>query len=150
MIQRKQTLYLFILAALNAVLLFVSNQHAMIGGVSYPIPLTPIRFQGISSTPGHIAAVYLNFAMLVLAFVAVFMYNRRTLQARLCYSIALLWVVLTAMIAFCPFVEATAEAVISLNYLVFAVGLAGIIVAILAARLIKKDIDLLKSVDRIR
>ncbi|MEO6304348.1 MAG: DUF4293 family protein, partial [Bacteroidia bacterium] len=80
-----------------------------------------------------------------------FSFKKRELQVKLCYAQIVLWLVLIAMLLFCPFVTKT-EAVleISINYFVVAIGLFAIIAAYFAAHFTKKDIALLKSADRIR
>jgi hypothetical protein len=150
MIQRKQTLLLFLLGFLNVVLLFIASQKAVVNGNAIPVTLTPIQAQGLASTTGHMAAIYLNFTLLVLTFITVFIYNKRELQIKLCYGIGVLWLVLTAMMAFCPFVAAEVAADISKNFLVCLIGIIAFVLSLVAARMIKKDIELLKSADRIR
>ena len=52
---------------------------------------------------------------------------------------------------FCPFVIKTdAITAININYFVAAIGFFSIVAAYFAAHFIKKDIELLKSADRIR
>jgi hypothetical protein len=51
----------------------------------------------------------------------------------------------------CPFVVKTEEMIeVKINYFVVAIGAFSVLAAFLAARFIKKDIELLKSADRIR
>lgn len=149
MIQRKQTLFLIELIFLGLSLLFVPCQDIITATASTHVYLMPlIDFQ---STTGHLFAVILNFIGLVIATICIFLYKKRELQIKLCYALLAIWLVLPAMMLFCPFVVKT-EAIteIKINYFVVAIAVFSIIAAILAARFIKKDIDLLKSADRIR
>ena len=151
MIQRKQTLFLILAAFVNVTLLFLANTNVTINSINVPVVLEPMRNDTLESTTGHTAAIFLNFGILVLCFATVFLYKRRELQIKLCYLGAALFMVLAAMLAFCPFVvksELISE--IKLNYLASVLGLLGVLAEILAARFIKKDIELLKSADRIR
>jgi hypothetical protein len=150
MIQRKQTLFLFELIFLGIALLFVPSGNVATPASSYELYLVPINNAEIHSSPGHYAAIFINFTALVLAFVAVFLYRQRTMQMKLCYVMLILWTVLTLMIAFCPFVNSSVTPSAHVSYLAVAIGAFGMLAAYLAARYIKKDIELLKSADRIR
>lgn len=151
MIQRKQTLFLFQLVFLGIALLFIPCVTVITTTTTHEVLLIPLNNPEVTSTMGHIAAVLINFLGLVLAFIAVFLYQRRQIQLKLCYAMMILWLVLTAMMAFCPFVEANvAVESIKVNYLALVVGGFGILAAYMAARYIKKDIELIKSADRIR
>ncbi len=151
MIQRIQSLFLLAAALMGILLLFIPSFTIIFNNLRIPLVLEPIRAAGLNSTAGHTAAVFINFAGLVIALGTVFLYQRRELQIKLCYLLALVWVVLGGMIALCPFVNANGAAFeLNMNAFVFSfVGLA-IVAALMAARFIKKDIDLLKSADRIR
>ncbi|MBA3683025.1 MAG: DUF4293 family protein [Bacteroidetes bacterium] len=149
MIQRKQTLFLIELIFLGLALLFVPCQNILTQTGATHVYLMPlVDFQ---STAGHLFAVILNFIGLILATITIFIYKKRTLQVKLCYALIAIWLVLPAMMLFCPFVVKT-EAILEVktNYFVVAIALFSIIAGYLAARFIKKDIDLLKSADRIR
>jgi hypothetical protein len=151
MIQRKQTLFLFQLVFLGIALLFIPCVTVTTSTATHDVLLIPLNNPEIASTPGHIAAVLINFLGLILAFIAVFLYQRREVQLKLCYAMVILWIVLTAMMAFCPFVKAIVPVEsIKINYLALIVGGFGILAAYMAARYIKKDINLIKSADRIR
>jgi hypothetical protein len=152
MIQRKQTLFLFQVVFMGIALLFIPSVTIIIQNISTGVTLVPLNMPDYHSTAGHIAAIALNFLGLVLAFVAVFMYNRRELQVKLCYVITFIWVLITLMIAFCPFVEGNNGSPVQtkINFLAIFIGIFGVFAAVLAARYIKKDIELIRSSDRIR
>jgi hypothetical protein len=151
MIQRRQTLFLFELVFLSVALLFIPSQHYTWATIPTDIYLVPVNEPGLSSTAGHQAAVLINFAGLLLAFATIFLYKKRQMQVTLSYVLTLLWLVLTLMIALCPFVEgADMKTGLDTNYFAVAIGVFAIVAGLLAARFIKKDIELLKSADRIR
>jgi hypothetical protein len=149
MIQRKQTLFLIELIFLGLSLLFVPCQTILTKTTATNIYMMPlVDFQ---STTGHLFAVILNFIGLVVATITIFIFKKRELQIKLCYVLMTIWLILPAMMLFCPFVIRT-EAIleVQINYFVVAIALFSVIATFLAARFIKKDIDLLKSADRIR
>lgn len=151
MIQRRQTLFLLQLVFLGIALLFVPLGTVSSATASESIFLVPFRIPEFQSTIGHSTAIFLNFACLILAFTTIFFYKKRELQIKLCYLQMILWLILGLMIAFCPFVQKT-ENIISVqsNYFGSIICIVSILAAYLAARNVKKDIDLLKSADRIR
>lgn len=63
----------------------------------------------------------------------------------------LLWLTITLMVEFCPFVKLS-EGVSSIENTHFGtlIGIFGMLAAYLALRYIRRDIELLKSADRIR
>ena len=151
MIQRKQTLFLFQLVFFGIALLFISNHTVTDAQGSTEVYLVPFHNSHLSSTAGHSAAIAINFLGLCLATVVIFLYKRRELQLKLSYGLALLWMVLSLMLAFCPFVGGDESSfTVSLHIFPCIIGVVGIAASLLAARFIKKDIELLKSADRIR
>lgn len=151
MIQRKQSLFLLAAALMGILLLFIPSFTIVFNGLNIPLVLEPVRATGLNSSAGHTAAVFINFAGLVIASVTVFLYQRRSLQVKLCYLLAIVWVILGAMIALCPFVGSTEGSFeLKRNPLVFVFVAVAIVTSIMAARFIQKDINLLKSADRIR
>lgn len=150
MIQRKQTLFLLQLAFLSLSLLFIPSQ-VKLGGEPQGITLIPITEGGISSTTGHLAAIALNALGLILAFITIFLFKKRELQVKLCYVLAAIYLIIPVMMAFCPFVQPIVEGTtVQKNIFGYIICAVAVLSAILAARFIKKDIELLKSADRIR
>jgi hypothetical protein len=79
------------------------------------------------------------------------MFKKRELQMRLCYVLILLQLALTAIVSFCPVVITEGSVASYENSgLASIIGIVGMMSAYLAARFIKKDIELLRSADRIR
>jgi hypothetical protein len=151
MIQRVQTLFLLEMAFLSISLLFVPVQHIISSSGEVSLSMMMLEHEQLRSTAGHMAAVGINFISMVLCFITIFLFRRRELQVKLCYVLALLNIVLLAMIIFCPFVVKT-EAIteIRANPFGFIIPAINVISAFFAVRFIKKDINLLKSADRIR
>jgi hypothetical protein len=152
MIQRKQTLFLLQLAFLTLSLLFVPTQMIVTGVAPIHVALIPVNEAGYASTIGHLAAIGLNAVGLVLAFITIFLFKKRELQVKLSYLLAVIYVVLPLMMAFCPFIGSVSEVApkIEKNPFGYIICVVAVLSAILAARFIKKDIELLKSADRIR
>jgi hypothetical protein len=151
MIQRKQSLFLFQLVFFSIALMLIPSVTVRSGSSEASIMMVPINHPEFSSSMGHITAIVINFVALVLTFVTVFLFKHRELQIKLCYLLIFFWLVLSLMIAFCPFAESLKEPVqSSVNYLMVLLGGFAILAATLAIRFIKKDIELLKSADRIR
>lgn len=149
MIQRKQSLFLIQILFLGLSLLFVPCQIIFTRAVATNLYLLPLK--DFQSTQGHLFVVALNFLGLVITTLTIFIFKKRELQVKLCYTLMVIWFVLMAMMLFCPFVVKTEEIIeVKINYFVVAIGLFSMFSAFLAARFIKKDIDLLKSADRIR
>ncbi len=150
MIQRKQTLFLLQLIFLSVSLLFIPIQFIVMPSNNINVYLLPLS--GLyQSTAGHFAAIIINGFAIILALITIFLFKKRTLQLKLCYILIMLFLLLIGMLAFCPFVEIK-ENIFEIKtnvfgYIIFSVGALS---AYLAARFIKKDIELLKSTDRIR
>lgn len=151
MIQRIQTLFLLQLILLGVVLMLVPSAYVLAGGETQDLYLLPANTVHFKSSAGHWAAIIINAAGLAIALISVFLYRQRKLQRSLCFTLALLWAVLTLMIAFCPFVEGVeTPASTTVNYYAVIIGILGVMGSMLSARFIKRDIELLKSAERIR
>lgn len=150
MIQRKQTLFLLLSALSGLGLLFIPCYYVFLSGGKLDVFLVPIVSDEVQSGPGHLTAIGLNFTTLVLAFITLLLYQKRELQVKLCYAQILLWLTLTLMLSFCPFINAPEGINFQNTYFAIPISVIGMVGAYLAARFIKKDIDLLKSADRIR
>jgi hypothetical protein len=150
MIQRKQSLFLFLSVILGIALLFIPSATASSNTGAFDVYLIPLNHSDVASTSGHLAAIALNFINLILAFVTIFLYGKRELQLKLCYGLIVLWLVLTLMVTFCPFAVQTEATSVHITFYGTIIGVLGMIASFLAARFIKKDIELIKSADRIR
>lgn len=150
MIQRKQTLFLLLSALSGLGLLFIPCYYVFLNAGKLDVFLVPVVSGEVQSGQGHLAAVGINFTALVLAFITLFLYQKRELQVKLCYAQIVLWLTLTLMLSFCPFINAPEGIHVQNTYFAIPISVIGMVGAYFAARFIKKDIDLLKSADRIR
>ena len=150
MIQRIQTLFLLEIAFLCISLMFIPVQYIVSGGTDIAIKLVPVSNELFHSSPGHFAAVGINIFTLIITFITIFMFKKRELQIKLCYLIVILFVVLISMFAFCPLVNLNETLEVKDSLFGYFILIIGSISAFLAARYVKKDIELLKSTDRIR
>ena len=149
MIQRKQTLFLLEIIFLGLALIFIPCQNIFTTTSCLNLYLLPN--DNFQTTSAHLVAVILNITGILIATTTIFLFKKRSLQVKICYALIALWVILTSMMLFCPFVLKTAEIIeIKINYFVVGIGFFSIIAAFFAAYFIKKDINLLKSADRIR
>jgi hypothetical protein len=149
MIQRKQTLFLLQAIFCSIALLFIPvQQHTSAQGV-YSLDLMPGGGNDHNSA-SYAVAVLLNMVLAVLATATIFLYQKRALQITLCKVMAFLWLALTGMLLFCPLFTLAESESISHLYFAGAIGFFAILAHWMAIRLIQKDIDLLKSADRIR
>lgn len=148
MIQRKQSLFLLSLAILSCMLLFLPNSTIKVNDLSLTLSLAPNS--EIPTTIGFSAAIAINFLILILSFVCIFLYKKRNLQLNICYTLITLALVLLLMLLFCPFTSNTESMSIIKSYYPPIFSTIMMLDAFIAAKLIKKDIELLKSADRIR
>jgi len=150
MIQRIQTLFLIEMIFLGISLFFVPIQFLADNGVSTPVHLIPMKSVVIDSTLGLSSAAGIAAITILLSFVTIFLFKKRELQVKLCYLLVILDVVLICMIAFCPFVTINETTSINDNVFAYVILIVSSLSAYLAAFFIKKDIELIKSADRIR
>lgn len=150
MIQRKQTLFLFVSALMGLSLLFIPNQTLITATGPIDVLLIPLQ-EPFISTSLHLLTIGLNFLALLLAVVTVFLYKKRELQVKLCYTLIVFWLVIAVLMGVATFAELKDPVMaVDKTYIALTMDILGIIVSYIAARFIKKDIELLKSADRIR
>lgn len=151
MIQRKQTLFLVLLVLSALVLIIIPANSVVVNGTTHGISLSALNTSGLAASAWLYTGIALNVAALCLSVVTIFLYRQRALQIRLCFILMLLELGVTLIVSLCPLVIKT-DNVISIENSGMAsiIGVIGMISAYLAARYIKRDIELLKSADRIR
>ncbi len=151
MIQRKQTLFLLLVVFSTLALVMIPCNYVILDGNTFGVSLFSLYTAKLTGTFWHSAGMILNVASLALALITIFLYKQRVLQVRLCFILMLLEVSITLIVSLCPIVVKT-EGISSIENSGIAsiVGVIGMMSAYLAARYIKKDIELLKSADRIR
>ncbi len=150
MIQRIQTLYLLVVAALVAVTLFVPLAWFGVGGGRYDLYAFALR--SADGTAVLRAPVYTGIALAAacaLPLVTIFLFRRRMLQVRLCVvEMVLLAGAETMLAAYFFFGHGVAD--FQGLKPVAALPLVGVLFAWLAARAIFRDELLVRSLDRIR
>jgi peptidoglycan/LPS O-acetylase OafA/YrhL len=130
MIQRIQTLFLFLIVIVASAGLFMNSYTAE--GTSHFV----LENNNITIVSSIVST---------LALVSIFMYSNRRLQIKLCYGLMLLSLVCEAFIGF-------DYSKYSPNFNMFLFGFPTItfILAFLAQHFIKKDLKLVESADRLR
>jgi hypothetical protein len=149
MIQRKQTLFLLLIIFTSIALLIMPSNFVheeSILGVSFLSLYTGNFHSGMWHYIGFILIVIAS----LLALITIFIYKKRSLQIRLCYALMLLELFITLIITLCPLVIKAEGIIVESSGMATIIGVIGMMSAYLAARYIKKDIELLKSADRIR
>jgi hypothetical protein len=148
MIQRKQTLFLLQSLFFNIALFFIPNKYILTDlpnkNVLYLIPF-------VNSSIGHYAAITINCLLIILTLIVIFLYKKQSFQLKLGKILWFFWIILILMILFCPFTNKETNATeITTNYFSIFICFAGLLTTIFACKLIKRDIELLKSSERIR
>lgn len=155
MIQRIQTVFLFLAAAFAGVLFFapiVSFEHVndlmrlTIYGVQNQVDAQ--YFSGVYALPLLILTLFLVAVPLV----TMFLYKKRELQLKLSSLNVLLNAILCGVIFL--YYSSNIQKTLSIETLSYLFGtyvpLINMVLSILAMRWIKKDIELIRSVDRLR
>ena len=155
MVQRIQTLYLF-LALVLMVLLLVFPAAQIIGE---DMQLYQFKISGVYELSGSGSALYmLSWPLLILQVIimiinlfAIFLFKRRRLQMRLCiYNILLLAGMMGLMYYYLSFTFRETSATEYSYKLPFVLPLIAMVLTYLAFRAIRKDEILVRSIDRIR
>ncbi len=146
MIQRIQTVFLFLSAVLSGVLFFVPVALFKIGDEI--VKLSVLNFE---TQPNVLPLLILAILMLIVPIVTIFLYKKRELQLKLSSLNVFLNAVFCGLI-FLFYVDKMQE-LLSVDAL-YAFGtyvpLINMVLSVLAMRWIRKDIELIKSVDRLR
>jgi len=150
MIQRKQTLFLLSLVLLSVALLIIPSAKADVNGHAVNVYLLPFESDMAMASIYQISAYLINMISLLLSFICIFMFKKRGLQLKLSYALMLIWLIVTLILSSVSLIV-PAEGIVfeSTNYGTL-LGIFGMLGAYMAVYYIKKDIELLKSADRIR
>ena len=162
MIQRRQTIFMLLAAIASALLFFIplisfnANGQAMdftIFGIQNPIETITLS----SSYTWPLVA--LAVLMTLVPLIAIFLYKKRELQVRLCRIAMLVTVVFIGLVflyyendlkSIIAAVEGDEYELDVIYFIGMVFPLVSLVFDILAIRGIKKDIELLKSVERLR
>ena len=147
MIQRIQTVFLFLSAVFAGILFFTSIASFGLGN-----EIVSLTVFGIENQASALPLLILTILMLVVPFITIFMFKKRELQLKLSSLNVFLNAVFCGLI-FLFYVDKIQEC-LSAETITYAFGtyipLINMVLSILAMRWIKKDIELIKSVDRLR
>lgn len=147
MIQRIQTVFLFLSAVLAGFLFFIPIASFDLGN-----EIVNLSIFGVENHSGALLLLILAVLMLAVPFVTIFMYKKRELQLKL--SLLNLYLNILFILLLAMFYVDNIQEKLSAETVVFAFGayipfINGLLSS-LAGRWIKKDIELIKSIDRLR
>lgn len=146
MIQRIQTVFLFLSAVLSGVLFFVPMALFKIGDEI--VKLSVLNFE---TRPNVLPLLILAILMLIVPIVTIFLFKKRELQLKLSSLNVFLNAVFCGLIFL--FYADKMQEMLSVDALYASgtyVPLINMVLSVLAMRWIRKDIELIKSVDRLR
>ena len=162
MIQRRQTVYMLLAAIVSALLFFMPLASFNAGGDVMKFTVfgiqNPIETISLSMTYTW-PLVALTVLMTIAPLVTIFLYKKRELQVRLCRIDMLMTIVFIGLV-FLYYEKDLTKVIAAVEgdeyqldvayFFGMALPLLGLVFEILAIRGIKKDIELLKSIDRLR
>lgn len=149
MIQRVQTLFLLVITILSALLIFLPFQEVKVGESIYQLCLMPGCLSGMVK-PFIYVPIALNFVVLILSLITIFMYRNRKKQMKFAQLLLLFSALLIGNLFVMHFFKGD-EAAMQTDYKIASFFPAiNAICAFLAMRFIKKDEELVRSADRIR
>ena len=143
MIQRVQTVYLLITSIISGVLIFVFNLWKSIEKSIFALDLLKSESNVLKLIP----VLFLVSAML--AFVAIFIFKNRKLQFVIGRLTILINLILLGLLIYVS-LTLPGEASVSEKGIGMFIPILAILLLVLANKAIKKDEDLVKSVDRLR
>ena len=162
MIQRRQTIFMFLTAILSALLFFMPLVSFNDGNSIMKFTIFGIQNpnESLSLTTAYTWPLIVLTALMTIApVVTAFLYKKRELQVRLCRLTMLLNIIFIGLVFL--YYEADIQKVIAAvegdeyqlevaYFIGMVIPLVNIVLQILAIRGVKKDIELLKSIDRLR
>ncbi|PID94636.1 MAG: hypothetical protein CSA89_00995 [Bacteroidales bacterium] len=144
MIQRIQTIYLFFVVILG----FLTICMPLVEHKLYLLDLNMVLAQSLLVVTGVIFA----FAMPLLVFVVIFLYKNRRLQMKLCWvtiAMIVVYYLCIGLWAYSRF-EFLYEQMTMIDKISVALNMVSLFFVVLALLSIKKDENLIKSLDRLR
>lgn len=154
MIQRIQTVYLFIAAVLVAVACFFPLAHCHVGSGFYSVSALGVESNGVAEFEGSQVWMWVATAFAALAFAcciaAIFGYKDRIGQMKKCVFAILSILVYYILFGIEVYTLFDLTTVFPDLGLVAELPLIAIILIFMAGRAIKRDEDLVRSTDRIR
>ena len=162
MIQRRQTIFMLLSAIISALLFIMPLASFNANGNIMQFTIFGIRnpIETLSLTTTYTwPLVILTFLMTIVPFVTIFLYKKRELQVRLC-RLNMLSTLIFIGLVFLYYESDILKVIAAVEgdtyqldvayFIGMAIPLINLVLEIFAIRGIKKDIELLKSVDRLR
>jgi len=150
MIQRIQTVYLFVIAILMLLTAFLPVMEVVEADGLSTHKLSLLSLGAYSFFPAFVSPV-LSLLAGIMAIIAIFLYKKRTLQMNFCSWILILTIVLYATIFYSYFiVSGKDESTTYTPEIAFLFPLLTIILASMAIAGIMKDQKIVSSLDRLR
>ena len=143
MIQRIQTVYLLLTSIISGVLIFVFNLWKSIEKSVFALDLLNSESYLLKGIP------VLFLVSAILAFVAIFLFKDRKLQFVMGRLTILINLILLGLLIYVS-LTLPGEAAVSEKGIGMFIPILAILLIVLANKAIKKDEDLVKSVDRLR
>ena len=143
MIQRIQTVYLLLTSIISGVLIFVFNLWKSIEKSVFALDLLNSESYLLKGIP------VLFLVSAILAFVAIFLFKDRKLQFVMGRLTILINLILLGLLIYVS-LTLPGEAFVSEKGIGMFIPILAILLVVLANKAIKKDEDLVKSVDRLR
>lgn len=143
MIQRIQSIYLFLISILSIMLYFFPYQTNIIG--LSEIKHVQLSFLNSDSILVFIASIF-NLIVIIEAFVIIFLYKNRNVQMMLCHYLSLVNIIVLILMYYGA-LQIEGLPTYKLPYIIPVIN---IILSQLARYFIKKDEELVKSSSRIR
>ena len=152
MIQRIQTVFLFLAAICMALLFWNPMSFMSISGVDASSLSNVMLQDGVFATEDHVILLVLVLIGILLPAIIIFLFNNRKLQMRLgriSIALVVMIVALTVILFFQAYADLPNGTMITVEYGYVAPVLA-ILFLVLAVRSIQKDEKLVRSADRLR
>ncbi len=149
MIQRIQSIFLFLVALISLLLVFLPFEQYSNGENTISLSLSPFsKPEGVANL--IFAPVFINLALGILAIITIFQYKKRTKQLKIARGLMFTSLFMITSLLSIDFFHDD-KAVWTKTYLWPSfLPIASVVFAFLAARSIKKDEELVRSADRIR
>lgn len=137
MIQRIQTIWLFLIAVLSVLLIFMPVAEK-------------INFEFVSAFPIDLLFAVENGLIAVLSIIAIFLYKNRPAQIKLCYTVLFVLIFSCLTIGYDLWTSVGNTEANIVYKIPMSFPILSIVLDILAINAIKKDEKLVRSLDRLR
>lgn len=149
MIQRIQSLYLAAIIVLSILMFFLPFQDIAMGNVHHSLSLMPGSMNGMVKSFIYVP-ILVNFSVMVLSLICIFLFRNRKLQMRLCMAILALSAVLISNLFTFHYIKSIPDTYTANPAIACIFPVLNVVFALLARQAIKKDEELVRSADRIR